>query len=125
MRRKMKTLALTLGVVASIGVAASADIGPTVSGQSGNGTRYSGYVEGDSNKQSCYAASQTTRTSGSESVYAYVEIVNAEGYVIGSGSAGTGANYAYSGTISRLGGKNAYGSVGTASGSSRAFARLY
>lgn len=124
MNKKIKTFGLTLGLLASIGVCASAAIGPTASGQSGGGTGYSGYVEGDIGFSSCYAATTTTRTYGTEDVYAYVEVVNKDGYAIGSGSANTGTDYAYSGTITRSGGKNAYGSIGTASGSSRTFTAL-
>ena len=41
------------------------------------------------------------------------------------GSQNSGNDYAYSGTISRNGGYNAYGSCGTQSGTSSAYCRLY
>lgn len=125
MKNNIKSLILTLGILVSAGAIVNAAVGPTVSGQSGQGTRYSGYVEGKKDYSNCYGATTTNRNLGSEDVYAYVEIVNSQGYAIGSGSANTGTSYAYSGTITRSGGKNAYGSIGTASGSSRTFARLY
>ncbi|MNN62726.1 hypothetical protein D3C81_1780520 [compost metagenome] len=111
--------------MATTGIIASAAQGRTVSGVSGNGTEYKGYVEGGINALSCWGATHTTRVGGDEDVRAYVEIVNANGYRIGSGQAGTGASSAYSGTITQRGGENAYGSCGTASGSGSTFTRLY
>jgi hypothetical protein len=117
-------MVLALGLLVSIGTAVHVATGGTVGGSSSS-TSYTGYVEGNNNPFSCWAATRTTKESGPEDVYAYVEIVNKDGYKIGDGAENTGTNNAYSGTVTRSGGKNAYGSVGTANASSRAFASLY
>lgn len=125
MNKKVKSIAVMLGLFLSIGVVANASVGVPVEGQSGAGTRYSGYVQGSKNIFACWVATNTSRKSGYEDVYAYVEVVNSQGYVIGAGAENTGADYAYSGTVTRNGGKNAYGSVGTANETSKTFAHLY
>lgn len=124
MKKIIKTVLLALGILSTTGILASAVVGPTVSGQGGD-TVYSGHIEGERTSSGCYAATKAYRESGYNAVKAYVEIVNYQGYVIGAGSVGTGSDYAYSGTISRSGGNNAYGSVGTSNGSSSVFTRLY
>ena len=125
MKKNRKTILFTLGLTVITSVSVLAAKGLPVQGQSGGGTAYEGYVEGSADLYNCYGATTTIKLKGSEDVYAYVEIVNAEGYKIGNGTANIGKDKAYSGTVTRSGGKNAYGSVGTASGSSRAFASLY
>lgn len=124
MKKIIKTVSLALGILSTTGILASAVVGTTVSGASAS-TGYSGYIEGIRNSNGCYAATKAYRESGYNAVKAYVEIVNYQGYVIGAGSVGTGSDYAYSGTISRSGGNNAYSSVGTSNGSSSVFTRLY
>lgn len=125
MKKKVMSILLVAGMVLSTGVLAHASQGPTVGGQSGKGTSYTGFVRGDTSSYGANAETYTFRQSGTENVYAYVEIVNSQGYKIGSGQEGTGTTSAYSGVITRGGGVNAYGSCGTATGSSRAFAHLY
>ena len=111
-------------VMLSGGILVSAAQGTTVSGASKT-TSYHGWVEGSRNSSNCYGATTTVIDSGNEKEYAYVEIVNADGYRIGNGASNTGNTRAHSSTITRTGGRNAYGSVGTSTGSSRTFARLY
>lgn len=124
MKKGLKTVSLSLAILASTGVLAGAVVSNTVTGE-GAGTGFSGYVEGDRNSSSCYGATTTIKKYGPDNVRAYVEIVNADGFVIGSGAVGTSSTKAYSGTVSQAGGRNAYGSVGTASRSASIFVRLY
>ncbi|MFL0247523.1 hypothetical protein [Candidatus Clostridium stratigraminis] len=125
MKKIITSLFLMVAVLASVSLIAYADQGATVAGISGGGTQYKGAVDGESTQYGCYAETKCYRVSGTESVYAYVEIVNYGGYLIGNGKSSTGTSYACSGTQSMSGGYNAYGSIGTASGTSRTFCRLY
>lgn len=124
MNKRVKSMVLVLGLLVSTGMVVNAATGSVVGGSSAT-TSYTGYVEGSKNLTACWAATRTTKTAGPEDVYAYVEVVNSQGYIIGTGAANTGVNNAYSGTVTRNGGKNAYGSVGTSTATSRAFATLY
>lgn len=125
MKKILKSVILSLGIVASSNIIAFAAQGSTVTGVSSKGTKYSGYVTGSKNSSNCYGSTTTTRNSGSENVKAYVEIVNSEGYIIGQGATGTGTTSAYSGTVTRSGGTNAYGSCGTATDTGSTYCRLY
>ncbi len=123
MKKLFLTFSLTAGILASTTILAFATQGSTVNIISG-GSSYHGAVDGSVNSNGCYAETKAHRDSGTDNTYAYVEIVNGGGYRIGSGAQSTGVDYACSPTLSHGDGHNAYGSIGNASGTIRAFCHL-
>lgn len=108
---KKKILSLTVGAMCALSITAFA----TTTTQGSTSTNaWSGKIEGSRNSSNCYASTTTTRRNnqGSTTLRSYVEIVNKDGYVIGSGSARTEKHSAYSGTVTINGGRNAYESHG-------------
>lgn len=105
MTKKILSALLILGMVSSpilAKAAESARVYPTE-----NGAKARGYSYGTRNNYGADGASITESYDGSAGTfYAYVEIVNSQGWRIGDGAERYSTSRAYSGTITRAGGSN-------------------
>lgn len=123
MKKFVKLSMVSLMFLSMLSVGAFAAQGSTVTVSSA-GNKASGYVYGERTSSGCYAATNV-KSSSSNTLRAYVEIVNSQGYVIGAGSSRTGVKDVTTRTLSRNGGYNAYGSIGFYDTQAYVYCRLY